>query len=406
MLYKKNKKDNTMQTYERIKELAVRHAQGITDEAEERELHTWLAEDQQREEMFQRLMSREAWNANLRRFVKSPEEEKETWRRILNRTVRREKRLRQRLWIQRAALFLLPLTVGAIAWWTASREDYQLEKSATPSISPGRAQAELILPQGEHIMLGEETAIIGSGIENKDHTLNYQVSAPYPKEQQESLHILRIPRGGEYTLVLADSTVVFFLVLADSTVVFLNAESKLQYPARFEGKERKVYLSGEAYFDVKANPEKPFIVTAGGMDVRVYGTEFNVTAYEGESVRTVLVEGKVGVKTTEGSEEVQLHPGQMAEREGNGIVVQEVDTYTYTAWKDGKFVFEEENIERIMERLARWYNLNVFYANESVKNQLFNGVLTRFTEVEDILRVIEQTATVEFEIKGNTVIVK
>ena len=96
-----------MQTYERIKELAVRHAQGITDEAEERELHTWLAEDQQREEMFQRLMSREAWNANLRRFVKSPEEEKETWRRILNRTVRREKRLRQRLWIQRAALFLL-----------------------------------------------------------------------------------------------------------------------------------------------------------------------------------------------------------------------------------------------------------------------------------------------------------
>ena len=384
-----------MQTYERIKELAVRHAQGITDEAEERELHTWLAEDQQREEMFQRLMSREAWNANLRRFVKSPEEEKETWRRILNRTVRREKRLRQRLWIQRAALFLLPLTVGAIAWWTASREDYQLEKSATPSISPGRAQAELILPQGEHIMLGEETAIIGSGIENKDHTLNYQVSAPYPKEQQESLHILRIPRGGEYTLVLADST-----------VVFLNAESKLQYPARFEGKERKVYLSGEAYFDVKANPEKPFIVTAGGMDVRVYGTEFNVTAYEGESVRTVLVEGKVGVKTTEGSEEVQLHPGQMAEREGNGIVVQEVDTYTYTAWKDGKFVFEEENIERIMERLARWYNLNVFYANESVKNQLFNGVLTRFTEVEDILRVIEQTATVEFEIKGNTVIVR
>ena len=367
-----------MQTYERIKELAVRHAQGITDEAEERELHTWLAEDQQREEMFQRLMSREAWNANLRRFVKSPEEEEETWRRILNRTVRREKRLRQRLWIQRAALFLLPLTVGAIAWWTASREDYQLEKSATPSISPGRAQAELILPQGEHIMLGEETAIIGSGIENKDHTLNYQVSAPYPKEQQESLHILRIPRGGEYTLVLADST-----------VVFLNAESKLQYPARFEGKERKVYLS-----------------TAGGMDVRVYGTEFNVTAYEGESVRTVLVEGKVGVKTTEGSEEVQLHPGQMAEREGNGIVVQEVDTYTYTAWKDGKFVFEEENIERIMERLARWYNLNVFYANESVKNQLFNGVLTRFTEVEDILRVIEQTATVEFEIKGNTVIVK
>lgn len=397
MLYKKNKKDNTMQTYERIKELAVRHAQGITDEAEERELHTWLAEDQQREEMFQRLMSREAWNANLRRFVKSPEEEKETWRRILNRTVRREKRLRQRLWIQRAALFLLPLTVGAIAWWTASREDYQLEKSATPSISPGRAQAELILPQGEHIMLGEETAIIGSGIENKDHTLNYQVSAPYPKEQQESLHILRIPRGGEYTLVLADST-----------VVFLNAESKLQYPARFEEKERKVYLSGEAYFDVKANPEKPFIVTAGEIDIQVYGTEFNVNAYPQAPIRTTLVEGKVSVKRQDSGKEVHLQPGQQAEynAEEAGIKVRKVDFYTYTAWKDGKFVFEEENIESIMERLARWYDLNVFYANEAVKTQLFNGVITRFANVEDILYLIEQTATVHFEIKDHTVIVR
>ena len=397
MLYKKNKKDNTMQTYERIKELAVRHAQGITDEAEERELHTWLAEDQQREEMFQRLMSREAWNANLRRFVKSPEEEEETWRRILNRTVRREKRLRQRLWIQRAALFLLPLTVGAIAWWTASREDYQLEKSATPSISPGRAQAELILPQGEHIMLGEETAIIGSGIENKDHTLNYQVSAPYPKEQQESLHILRIPRGGEYTLVLADST-----------VVFLNAESKLQYPARFEGKERKVYLSGEAYFDVKANPEQPFIVTAGEIDIQVYGTEFNVNAYPQAPIRTTLVEGKVGVKRQDSGEEVHLQPGQQAEynAEEAGIKVRKVDPYTYTAWKDGKFVFEEENIESILERLARWYDIDVFYANEAVKTQLFNGVITRFAEVEDVLHLIEQTATVHFEVKDHTVIVR
>ena len=216
-----------------------------------------------------------------------------------------------------------------------------------------------------------------------------------PEKAETTLHLLRIPRGGEYTLVLADST-----------VVHLNSETELRYPAHFGGKERKVYLRGEAYFDVMPNAEKPFIVETEGMDVRVYGTEFNVTAYEEENVRTVLVEGKVGVKTAEGSEEVQLHPGQMAEREGNGIVVQEVDTYNYTAWKDGKFVFEEENIERIMERLARWYNLNVFYANESVKNQLFNGVLTRFTEVEDILRVIEQTATVEFEIKGNTVIVR
>ena len=118
-----------------------------------------------------------------------------------------------------------------------------------------------------------------------------------------------------------------------------------------------------------------------------------------------LGEAKV-LDVKEGGEEVQLRPGQMAEREGEGIAVREVETYVYTAWKDGKFVFEEENIERIMDRLSRWYDIKVFYANEEVKKELFNGVITRFTEVGDILRVIEQTATVEFELKGNTVIVK
>ena len=169
-----------------------------------------------------------------------------------------------------------------------------------------------------------------------------------------------------------------------------------------------MYLSGEAYFDVKANPEKPFIVTAGEIDIQVYGTEFNVNAYPQAPIRTTLVEGKVSVKRQDSGKEVHLQPGQQAEynAEEAGIKVRKVDFYTYTAWKDGKFVFEEENIESIMERLARWYDLNVFYANEAVKTQLFNGVITRFANVEDILYLIEQTATVHFEIKDHTVIVR
>ena len=392
-----NDKQENMQSqeYERIKDLAVRHAQGLTDEAEERELQAWRESKPEREAMFRRMMSRQQLEENIRRFAKTPEEEEQTWQRILKRTVRREKRLRVRQWTRVAAMFLLPVAAGVLAWWALERGSQRTEIQTIAQTLPGKAGAILVLPQGEQVALGEKAVALAGGMQNRDYTLNYRTADETPEKEEAALHLLRIPRGGEYTLVLADST-----------VVHLNSETELRYPAHFGGKERKVYLRGEAYFDVMPNAEKPFIVEAGGMDVRVYGTEFNVTAYEGECVRTVLVAGKVGVKTAEGSEEVQLHPGQMAEREGNGIVVQEVDTYTYTAWKDGKFVFEEENIERIMERLARWYNLNVFYANENVKNQLFNGVLTRFTEVEDILRVIEQTATVEFEIKGNTVIVK
>ena len=324
--------------------------------------------------------------------------------RVVRPVLERWRRERRWSWWRVAAMFVLPLTVGALAWWALGRED---EGVKVASVQPGKAGAVLVLPRGEQVMLGENAVDLGGGMRNEDFTLNYRGTgtassevAGMAEEDTEAtmdgeMHLLRIPRGGEYTLVLADGT-----------VVFLNAETELRYPARFGAKERKVYLKGEAYFDVMPNAEMPFVVETGEMDVRVYGTEFNVTAYEGEGTRTVLVEGKVGVRLEEGGEEVQLRPGQMAEREGEGIAVREVETYVYTAWKDGKFVFEEENIERIMDRLSRWYDIKVFYANEEVKKELFNGVITRFTEVGDILRVIEQTATVEFELKGNTVIVK
>lgn len=324
--------------------------------------------------------------------------------RVVRPVLERWRRERRWRWWRVAAMFVLPLTVGTLAWWALGREDEGVKVASVP---PGKAGAVLVLPRGDQVMLGENAVDLGAGMRNEDFTLNYRGTGTASKEMTGEtredangvmageMHLLRIPRGGEYTLVLADGT-----------TVYLNAETELRYPARFWGKERKVYLKGEAYFDVMPDAEMPFVVETGEMDVRVYGTEFNVTAYEGESTRTVLVEGKVGVRLEEGGEEVQLRPGQMAEREGEGIAVREVETYVYTAWKDGKFVFEEENIERIMDRLSRWYDINVFYANEEVKKELFNGVITRFTEVGDILQVIEQTATVEFELKGNTVIVK
>ena len=152
---------------------------------------------------------------------------------------------------------------------------------------------------------------------------------------------------------------------------------------------------------------RPFIVSSDGMDVRVYGTEFNVTAYEGEPLRTVLVNGKVGMQARN-SGEILLQPGEMGKynAEAQKIEVQAVNTRLYTAWKDGTFAFNNETIEQIMGRLSRWYDLNVFYANEEVKSQVFDGIIPQVNNVEDILRLIEGTATVRFELKGNTVVVK
>ena len=189
--------------------------------------------------------------------------------------------------------------------------------------------------------------------------------------------------------------------------MWLNSVSQLRYPVQFTGKERKVYLSGEAYFDVKTDSLRPFVVESEGMDVRVYGTEFNVTAYQDEKLRTTLVQGKVGIKV-DGEKELLLRPGQMAEYDAQTkhLEVQEVNTYLYTAWIEGTFAFKDETIEEIMGRLSRWYDLNVFYANEEVKKQLYDGIIPQVKDFEDILRMIEGTATIHFEIKGNTVIVR
>ena len=206
-----------------------------------------------------------------------------------------------------------------------------------------------------------------------------------------------IPRGGEYTLLLADGT-----------KVYLNSVTKLRYPVSFASHERRVYLSGEAYFEVAHDSLHPFIVETEGMSVRVYGTEFNVNTYNEGIIQTTLVNGKVGIRVPETGEEVFLQPNEMAEflNSFSSIRVKKVDTFVYTAWKDGKFVFENESIEEIMERLTRWYDIKVFFENESVKNQIFNGVITRFVDVEDVLHLIEGTATVKFGINGNMIIVR
>lgn len=384
--------------YERIKELLTRYGRGELDEAGERELAAWRESDAEHEEMFGRLMSARNMEEGIRRFVKSPEEDARTWERILDRTLRRSRRARRLAWIRYAAAVVLVIGAGSAMWWLSGRTERRTEPVVVARIEPGKARAELILPEGRRVLL-DETApdTVAGRLSRRGDTLSYASAAQEPAGLAVETHALRIPRGGEYTLVLADGT-----------TVYLNAETELRYPARFTGGERRVELTGEAYFDVATDEGRPFVVETEEVAVRVYGTEFNVTAYEGEVVRTTLVEGKVGMRGKKGEEEVRLSPGQMGEYDAQKgkIEVREVDTYVYTAWKNGKFVFDEEPVEEIMERLARWYDLEVFYANEEVKRQIFSGVITRFTDVQEVLYLIECTATVHFEVKGKVVIVK
>ena len=209
---------------------------------------------------------------------------------------------------------------------------------------------------------------------------------------------MRIPVGGFYQLALSDGS-----------KVWLNSMTELRFPVTFTGEQRKVYLTGEAYFEVTHDSVHPFIVeTPDGMEVKVYGTEFNMNTYEKGVVQTVLVKGKVGVRGGVLGKEVVLAPEQMAVyREKTGeIQVENVDPYKYVAWKDGEFVFERETIEEIMERLSRWYDVKVFYSNESLKQKRFTGIVSRHKDIEQVLRLIEGPATLRFDISGNMVTVR
>jgi hypothetical protein len=312
---------------------------------------------------------------------------------------RKSRRMTLRWSVAASVILLVGLFVGrTVNEWRdldEARMLAEVEKS-TPGV-----KAELILSTGERVILDRKNIAIESvkemGIRNDSVTgLNYATAKVEGKEIV--YNTMRIPVGGFYQLALSDGS-----------KVWLNSMTELRFPVAFTGEQRKVYLTGEAYFEVTHDSAHPFFVeTPNGMEVKVYGTEFNMNTYGKGVVQTVLVKGKVGVRDGVHGKEVMLASEQMAvyEARTGKIQVKNVDPYKYIAWKDGEFVFERETIEEIMERLSRWYDVKVFYSDESLKQKRFTGIVSRHKGIEQVLRLIEGPATLHFEIKGNVVTVQ
>lgn len=327
-------------------------------------------------------------------------DKKEEFARLENTIQERKSRRMTLRWSVAASVILfIGLFVGRMVNEWRNLDEMRM-LAETERIVPG-VKAELILSTGERVVLNQQCVSIEgvneTGIQNDSVTgLNYTTA----KVQGEGMiyNTMRIPVGGFYQLALSDGS-----------KVWLNSMTEFRFPVAFTGEERKVYLTGEAYFEVAPNSKHSFIVvTEEGMEVKVYGTEFNMNTYQHGVVQTVLVSGKVGIRVNATGKEVMLAPRQMAEySEKTGMVrVEDTDPYRYIAWKDGEFVFERETIEEIMERLGRWYDVKVFYENESLKQKRFTGVISRYEDIEQVLRLIEGPATLRFEVKGNVVTVK
>lgn len=301
-----------------------------------------------------------------------------------------------------AAVIILPLAIGLFLVYQVMNTQEDYSNAIVEQIVPGTNKATLILADGSTVDLEEQkdTLIAGKAL-NRDNKLAYKSNKEQLANSTPKWHKLVVPVGGEYKLQLSDGT-----------IVYMNSDSELKYTDRFVGKKRIVQLKGEAYFEVSKNKDRPFIVQTSTMDVRVYGTEFNVMAYEDENlVQTTLAEGSIGIQLKNESGIIQsemLKPNMQLEYRRGDVKgsVRNVQASLYTGWKDGKFQFNNEKLGSIMRKLSRWYGVNFFTQNQAVQDIRFSGEMKRFDDFETILNLLEYGSDVEFEVVGKTVMAR
>ena len=307
----------------------------------------------------------------------------------------RNRTIRFRNWSAAAAITLILFSAGL---YLNSHKENQVVINSKPlrfknDILPGNNKAILTLDDGFQINLDD----VKNGILVRENNINIEKVlagqleySAYNSNQavtQVKYNTLTTPMGGQYQLILPDGS-----------KVWLNAGSSLHFPTAFAGKERRVELKGEAYFEVAKNRAMPFKVFANGMEVKVLGTHFNVMAYDDEkSVNTTLLEGSVQV--LKGSGRVYLEPGEEAvlNKTSGNMNVSTADIEQAVAWKNGYFIFSDENIESIMRKVSRWYNVDVTFKG-SMNNKDFVGIISRSKNVSELLQMLELTGAVHFSI--------
>lgn len=307
---------------------------------------------------------------------------------------------RRKLWRWSGVAAAVCLVFGVSVWlWRGVDEPGGSMLAEGGSIVPGSVRASLVLSSGERVdlragegeRLEEGTVLLNVG---KEGVLEYRDSME-SVSVEERVNRLVVERGGEYRVVLSDGT-----------EVWLNSETELEYPVRFEGRRREVRLKGEAYFKVRADSLHPFVVDAGGVEVMAVGTEFDVRSRDEGKVEAVLVKGRVGMRV--GLDSAMLRPGELAEfSEGmDSILVSRVNVRKYVGWKDGDFVFSDDRLEDVMDELARWYDCQVFYEREGVKEVRLSADIKRYKRVDELLHFLELSTGVRFEIKDKVIFVK
>ena len=359
-------------------------------------LEEWVTQDPSREKLFKEICNEKSVASDFGIYEKVNKDS--AWEKvILKGNIKQKNNARRLGWYKFVAAVMIPLMVVAVGYFIReTKQGIEPKDTEFASIEPGKSKAILRLADNRVIEITREQETrfdVAEGIA----VTNNSLGMVYPEQVatgKTEYNVLEVPRGGEYTVTLSDGT-----------VVYLNSGSELRYPVAFGAERRDVFLSGEGYFEVAKDAERPFFVNADKLKIRVYGTSFNVNTYNIANVETVLVEGKIGIQGN--NAEYTVKPGQLAlyNREKGTMEIRDVDVRPYVAWKEHEFMFDNESLEEIMNTLSLWYDVDVFFQTASLKQLHFTGHLGRYEEVSHILDAISGVTQVKFSVKGRTIIV-
>lgn len=301
-----------------------------------------------------------------------------------------------------AGMLLISLSIGSYFLWKNYPTQMQVstQVNTLKRIKPGKLQATITLANGKKILL----------VKGLNGNLGREGNESIDVAQDHSISYNRVSSASKLVIYNTLTTTKgeqspYPLILSDGTKVWLNAASSLHFPTSFYGKERKVTLTGEGYFEVAKNAAMPFKVdVAGKGEVEVLGTHFNVNAYDDESVlKTTLLEGRI--KSSFANQFVYLSPGEQSvfEKTNNRLrLKQNVDMEKAVAWKNGVFDFDDDDISNIMRQLGRWYDIKIQYDGR-ITAQHFTGAVRKQVPLSDVLMMLKKAGGVEFKVDKKNV---
>ncbi len=398
---------------DRIQQLLIRYFNEECSLSEKRELALWIHTLGNEKEWERRL--REIWEQYQSREKPDAERVAEILKEIV---AEEQEEQRQTVsapssgmlkWTVAAAAVIAALIVLSLVYFVPNPNEQQslTQKTdkQTNEILPGSNKATLTLANGQKIILDslQNGILAAAGNPHITKVKNGVVSFKKSEDENQiakiSYNTISTPRGGQYQIILSDGS-----------KIWLNAASSLRFPTVFTAGKREIFVEGEVYAEIVPNKDNPFIVHIQGLSgvkrgiVKVLGTSFNINAYrQNVPVKATLLDGSVKVESN--NVKKILKPGEQALILQGGIQIHEdIDANSIIAWKNGLFDFSGNDIEEVMQRIARWYDVDVHYVNKPSAH--FMGTISRTAKVSDVLKMLEMTGAVHFKIEGKTITVK